>query len=144
MPYNAISYQEVIMAKAEKVKQLVVEGPDRVGLLADITGTLAAAKINILSICCYGAGGKSSHMLIVDQHPAAKRALTKAGFAVREDNVIRLELANKPGELAKATAAVSGSGVDMEYVYGTATGRSSAIVIKSRDDARALRTLKKQ
>jgi hypothetical protein len=132
------------MAIAAKAKQLIVQGPNRVGLLADVAGALAGAKANMSALCCYCMGDQATLMIIADKPAAAQKALIKAGFTVNEDTVIRVELGNKPGELAKASAKVAGAGVDMEYVYATAAGKNSAVIIKSKDDAAALKALRKK
>jgi hypothetical protein len=131
------------MAIVAKTKQLIVQGSNRIGLLADMAGALAGAKANMNALCCYCAGDQATFMIIADKPAAAKKALIKAGFSVTEDAVIRVVLSNKSGELARASAKVAGVGVDIEYVYATAAGKNSAVIIKSKDDAAAIKALRK-
>ena len=132
------------MATVAKTKQLNVQGHNRVGLLADIASALAGAKANLTAICCYCMGEQASFLIIADKHAAAKKALIKAGLAVTEDTVIRADLSNKPGELANVAGKISAAGVDMDYVYATAAGKSASVIIKSKDDASALKALRKK
>jgi len=132
------------MANVAKAKQLVVQGSNRVGLLADIAGAIAGAKANMSALCCYCMGDQATFLIMADKPAAAQKALIKSGYTVSESTAIRVELSNKPGELAKASAKVAGAGVDMEYVYATAAGKNSAVIIKSKDDAAALKALRKK
>lgn len=131
------------MAKAKKATQLNIQAANRVGLLTDIAGLLARSKVNIHCLCAYAMGDQATLMMIVDRHATAKKALTGAGYTVNEDAAIQLDLANKPGEMAKAAAKVSSVGIDIEYIYATAAGKTSTIVIKSRDNDGALKALRK-
>ncbi len=131
------------MNTAAKAKELVVEANNRIGLLSEVAGVLYNAKINMESICCYCMGSQATFMLIVDKHAAARKVLAKAGFKTSERPVVRVDLSNKPGELAKAAARVSAAGVDIEYLYATASGRGASAVFKTRNDAKALKALKK-
>ncbi len=132
------------MATVAKVKQLMVQGPNRIGLLAEVSAALAEAKVNLSAICCYCMGDQATFLLVPDKQAAAKKALTKAGLTVAEDSVICTELSNKPGELAKISGKVSGAGVDIDYVYATAAGKNVSVIIKSKDDAGALKALRRK
>ncbi len=131
------------MATIAKAKQLIVQGKNRVGLLADIATTLAAAKVNMNATCCYCMGDEATFLIIADKPAAAKKALGQAGLAVSEASVIQVDVSNKPGELAEIARKISGAGVDIDYVYATAAGRNAAVIIKSKDDANALKALRR-
>ena len=127
-----------------KARQLIVQTPNRVGLLAEIARALANAKVNQQACCCYSMAEQACFMMVVDKYAAAKKALAKAGYSFTEDSVICIEIPNKPGELAKAAAKVSQAGIDMEYAYATAGGRTSLVIVKSKDDTAALKALRKR
>ncbi len=131
------------MPLVTKIKHLVVESANRVGLLADIAATLGSVGVNIHSICCYCMGDKATFLIRVDQHAVAKKALVKGGYKVAEDTAICQELANKPGELSKVASKVAKAGVDIDFTYGTAGGRTSTLILKTHDDAKALKALRK-
>ncbi len=131
------------MAGATKSKELLVEASNRIGLLSELGGTLANAGINMQSVCCYCMDDQATFMFIVDKHAAAVRALRRAGYRVSTRPVILAELSNKPGQLARAAAKVSAAGIDIDYVYATAAGRSVTAVFRTRNDAKALKELRK-
>ncbi len=131
------------MPLVTKIKHLVVESANRVGLLADIAATLESVGVNIHSICCYCMGDRATFLIRVDRHAAAKKALVKGGYRVGEDTAICHELANKPGELSKVAGKVAMAGVDIDFVYGTAGSRTSTLVLKTHDDTRALKAMRK-
>lgn len=133
------------MAKATKSRELAVTTGNRTGLLSEMSDALAAAKVNITSICAYvNDSDQACFLLTVDKHVAARKILGRAGYRVGEDNVIRLEIGNRPGQLAKAAARLSCAGIDINYLYATTIGRNTTVVVKTRDDARALKLLRKK
>ena len=131
------------MAGATKSKELVVEAVNHIGLLSEMGGTLAKAKVNLKSICCYCMGSQATFMFMVDRHATAKKALRKAGYKVSDRPIILVELSNRPGELSRAAAKVSAVGVDIDYVYATAASRTVTAVFKTRNDTKALKALKR-
>ena len=131
------------MPVVTKIKHLVVESANRVGLLSDIAATLGSAGVNINSVCCYCMGDKATFLIRADRHATAKKALVKSGYKVGEDEAICQELANKPGELSRVAGKVAKAGVDIDFLYGTAGGRTSAVILKTHDDAKALKALRK-
>lgn len=130
------------MAKAKKIKQLVVQAADRVGLLADVGDVLARAKVNISGICSYSMEGRATFMIVTDSVASAKKGLARAGYEVAEETAVAVELSNKAGELAKVASKVAAAGVDLQYLYATTAGRGSLVVLKSSDDAKAIKALK--
>lgn len=132
------------MAKAKKIKQLSFGMPDRTGLLSEITAALAGAKVNISSICAYGMEGKAFFMLTSDGNAKAKKALSKLGLNVKEEEVCVVEVPNKAGELQKVAKKVADAGVNINYLYGTtAVGKTATCVFSSADDKKALKVINK-
>jgi hypothetical protein len=131
------------MAKAVKSKQLSITLPDKVGLLAEITGALAGAKVNIEALCAYGMEDTGTFLLLTDSNAKAKKALSvfKDG-KVEEEDVIVVEMANKPGELGKVADKVTGAGVNIWYLYcNAATKTKSVCILKTEDDKKAIKVI---
>lgn len=132
------------MAKAKKIKQLVFTMPNRVGLLSEVSDALASAKVNINSICGYEMENKGDCMLSTDSNAKARKALSKLGAEVKEEDVVAVEIPNKVGELQKVSKKIADEGISIIYTYGTTgTGKSSTCVFKTSDDAKAIKMINK-
>jgi hypothetical protein len=131
------------MAKAVKQKQLTFILPNRVGLLSEVTTFLANGKINIEALCAYGMDQEGVFMIITDNNAKAKKILTQMGAEVEVEEVIVVELPNKPGQLQKVAKKVSEADVDIQYVYGSPSKGKMSIVFKTADDKKILNALKK-
>lgn len=132
------------MANATKVKYLSFSTEDRPGLLAEITGSLAEAKVNISSLCGYAWDSTAYFDILVDNIPKAKKALAGLGVTLEQEEALLVEMPNKPGELDKIAKALAGAGINIDYIYGTTSaGRTATGFLSTSDNAKALRILKK-
>lgn len=132
------------MAKAKKSKQLSFSLSNRVGLLSEVSKSLADAKVNMNAICAYAIGKKAYFMLITDKNAQAKKALSKIKRRVEEEDVVSVEMPNRVGELQKAAKKISDAGIDIIYMYGTAgSGKTSFCVFKTIDDKKAIKAINK-
>ncbi len=75
---------------------------------------------------------------IVDDPDKGHEVLSAAGFTVKENAVICLDLPDHPGGLAGVLKVVSGAGVNIEYVYSLI---STYVVINVADIERAVSLL---
>jgi len=132
------------MAKAIKVKQLLFSLPNNVGLLMEITGVLAKAKINVEAICAYAWEElDASFMVVTDNNTKAKKVLSKMGAKVELEEVLALEVPNKVGELNKATKKIAFAGIDIYYLYGSPAKGKMTLIFKTENDKKALKALAK-
>ncbi|GAB4389817.1 MAG: hypothetical protein Kow0025_17600 [Thermodesulfovibrionales bacterium] len=130
------------MAKATKAKQLSFSLDSRTGLLSEVTAAIAAAKVDITAVCAYEMDGRAYFMLSADSTAKAKRALSGLGISADEEDVVSVEMANKPGELHKAAKRIADAGINISYMYATAgAGRASTGVFSTADDARAIKAI---
>ncbi|HNU84258.1 MAG: ACT domain-containing protein [Pseudomonadota bacterium] len=131
------------MFKIMKLKQLAFVVPNRVGLLSELTTFLANGKINIEALCAYGRGPEGVFMIVTDNNAKAKKILTQMGAEVKTEEVIAVELPNRPGQLQKVARKVSEADVDIQYVYVSPAKGRMTVVFKTADDKKILRALKK-
>jgi hypothetical protein len=88
---------------------------------------------------------KAYFMMATDSNAKAKKALTPLGIGIQEEDVVAVEMPNKVGELQKIAQRIADSGINIEYMYGTAgTGKTSVCVFKTADDAKAIRLINKK
>lgn len=131
------------MFKIMKLKQLAFVVPNRVGLLSELTTFLANGKINIEALCAYGRGPEGDFMIVTDNNAKAKKILNQMGAEVKTEEVIAVELPNRPGQLQKVARKVSEADVDIQYVYVSPAKGRMTVVFKTADDKKILRALKK-
>lgn len=130
------------MAKASKAKQINLTLPNEVGTLASLSSVIFGAKVNITAICAWGDKEKAYFYMVVDRHIKVKNALTKAKFTVADEDVILVEMPNKPGEMQKVAEKIADAGIDILYTYGSAgSGRTSFCVFKTDNDKKAIKLI---
>ena len=132
------------MAKARKGKELSFTMPNKVGLLSEVTTAVARAKVSISSICAYEMEDSGYFMLTTDSNAKAKKALSSLGVEIEENDIVEVEMANRPGELEKVAKKIADAGIDVEYMYATAgAGKTAICVFKSADDKKAIKVINK-
>lgn len=130
------------MAKATKAKQINLTLPNKVGTLAKVSSAIAGAKVNLNAICAWGGEKKAYFFIIAERHMKAKNALTKARFKVTDEDVILVEMPNKPGEMWKVAQKIADAGINILYAYGSAgSGRTSFCVFKTENDRKAIKVI---
>ena len=130
------------MAKAKKTKQLIFTLKNKPGLLTEVTTAIADAKANINVITAYEMKKEAHFMLSADKNAKAKAALAKIKIKAKDDDVISVEMPNKPGELQKVAQKISDAGININYMYCTVgSGRNSVGVFKTSDDKTAIRVI---
>jgi hypothetical protein len=102
--------------------------------------------INIDAVAGYAANNEAKIMLVTGDNLRAGDALRKAGYnALKEEEVVVVDLENKPGALKNITASLAAQGIDIKHVYGTvcSAGCPAKIVLSTSDNEKALVAFKK-
>ncbi|MBU4555722.1 MAG: ACT domain-containing protein [Actinobacteria bacterium] len=124
-----------------KVQQLSVFIENKAGRVSEVTDILGEASVNIRGFSVSDTAEFGILRLIVDKPEVGMASLRHAGFTVKENEVICIDLPDKPGGLASVLKIVSDAGVNIEYVYSLI---STYVVINVGDADRALQLLKDQ
>ena len=121
-------------------KEIVVTVENKVGVLANMSKILADHGINIEGVAGYETGGQAKIMIVASDTLRATEALQKAGYSIREHEVILVDLENKAGALKSITAKMSDAKIDIKYIYGTACpeGCPARIVLATGNNEKAL------
>src|SRR5712692_9470192 len=101
------------------VKQLTISHENLPGMLASIAKLLGNEKVNILSCLTMTSGTTGTTHLVVDNVEKSKQALANARLRYSEADVLRVERAKTPGELAKFAGKVAAE--DINFVLGYQT-----------------------
>jgi len=120
------------------VSQLSVFIENKAGRVSEVTDVLGTAGVNIRGFSVSDTADYGIVRLVVDDPAAGHAALTAAGFTVKENPVVCLNLPDHPGGLASVLKIVSESGVNIEYVYSLI---STYVVINVADVDKAVAML---
>ena len=126
------------MSQRPVVRQLSVFIANESGRVSEVTGLLGEHGINIRGFSVSDTAGFGILRLVVDRPDEALETLQDGGFTVREDEVICIDLPDRPGGLAGVLKVVAEAGVNIEYVYSLV---ATFVVINVADVDRALHLL---
>jgi hypothetical protein len=122
--------------------------PDTVGLTAEVAAAVAGEGVNILAATGYSASGlreKATFTLVVDDYARAERALLRIGAnEIHESTVLLVETPNRVGALERIAKLIADAGINIFYFYATtSSGDTATTVMKTADDAKAIKVLQK-
>lgn len=126
------------MSDRPVVQQLSVFIANESGRVSEVTGLLGEHGINIRGFSVSDTAEYGILRLVVDSADEARQLLKDSGFTVREDEVICIDLPDRPGGLAGVLKVVAEAGVNIEYVYSLI---ATFVVINVVDVDRALHLL---
>src|SRR5690606_39021523 len=101
---------------------------NRPGVLANVCGDLAQAKINIKGIYVENLVDHSAVRVVVDDPDKATHLLGEAGVLVFENEVVAVSMDNKPGELVAIAKQLGKARVNIDYMYGSTPERGKATI----------------
>ena len=105
------------MSEVNPVNRIIVMAKDEVGVIADITRTLADEDINLVSINTESSGEQGTVILITDQYDHALYTLNQAGFKAVGDDALVLRLPDEPGALAGVADRLKQAGVNIQSMH---------------------------
>lgn len=117
-------------------KQFTLYLENRPGELAKITHQLAVAKVNIEGISVSASPDVGLVQLVVSDAVKTRRILTEDNVPYTVQDVAVLSLVNRPGSLSRIVVGLAKHGVNISYVYGTASdtpGSRSSMIISAPD-----------
>ena len=124
------------------VKQMSVFLENRAGRINEVAKVLAANGVDMLAFSLAESSDFGILRILVSDNEVAKKALKEASFAVKESNVVCVEVSNKPGALLEIVDAISSKNISIEYMYAFAQGNKANIVIKTADIDACVNALK--
>ena len=115
------------------MKEFKVFVQDKTGELARVTEALANQAVNIRAISSEG-GHESSFLRIVTNDVAtSEKAFKLAGLKYEANDIMNVELMDRPGELAKIARRLARGGVNVEslYILGSKNGKTEIAMVVS-------------
>lgn len=123
------------------MKHIVISINDEVGIVANISETLAEKEINIERITVEGWGDRGIVILTTDQHQKAMESLKDADFDIITYEGIVLELRDQPGELAKVAAKLRDANINIKSLNVIDTSNGYTRVAIATDKPQKTETL---
>ncbi len=122
--------------------QFCVALEDRPGMLASLCRHLRHANVNIEALFAT-QDEQCSWVYLVASPPAdTRRALTGGGYHFLTEQVLTVQMDNKPGALETISDLLSAAQVNINYVYGSGPGgKPFTLVISTSDCGRAAHAL---
>jgi len=126
-----------------KAIQLNLPLDNEIGTLAHLCRDLARGGVNLLALSAPETGGEKGNVrLLVPNGDLATQWLRKAGYLFTVEEVLFIELKNRPGALAKAVEKLARARISIRYAYATASPRTkttaAVLAVRENDLPRAL------
>ncbi len=116
---------------AHHLTDLTIELEDKPGTVAAAAEALGKAGVNIEGFAGFETGGKGIAHVLVEDAGKARQALQGAGSRVTgEQQVIVVEIEDKPGSLGSITRKIAAAGVSVNAVY---LATKTRVVIGAKD-----------
>ena len=128
-----------------KVEQISIFLENKSGRLAEVTGVLAKAGVNIRALSLADTADFGVLRLIVNDPDRCLRLLKEHEFAAQATDVIAVEVEDRPGGLYRILEVFDREAINIEYMYAFVekSGNNAIVVFKIDEAGRAVESLKK-
>ena len=116
------------------IRQISVYARNKKGTLVKTTAALAAAGIDLKSICVADTEDFGIFRLLTSDQDSATRALNNVGFTVSSRLIAAVAIPNVPGELNRVLQILDDEGINIEYMYSIITNRTDMAYMAIRVD----------
>jgi len=129
-----------------KLKQLSIPLENSPGRLCEVTRALGNAGINLRAHCiCDSTHDFGVLRILVSDLAAARGVIMDQLIPARVEDVVAIEIPDRPGSLADLLSLFLGTGINVEYMYAVAgASRDLAVMVfRFNDIDRAIELLLK-
>ena len=124
-----------------KVEQISVFMENQPGRLAQITRVLGAADVNILALSLADTADFGILRIIVSDNDKAEKALRDEGFTVGKNEVLAVDVPDRPGGLADFLEVLKVNEINIEYMYAYRKAGHAVLVFRFDDLEKAMSVL---
>jgi hypothetical protein len=125
--------------------QLNLKLQNEPGTLARLCRDLADLGINLLALSAPDTSAKRGPIrLLVTNPELAKRNVANAGYKFSVEEVLYIEIKNRPGSVAKAMEKLARAKINVRYAYATAftkARKTAAVIAVAEEDLPRARKL---
>ncbi|MBN2721089.1 MAG: ACT domain-containing protein [Proteobacteria bacterium] len=126
-----------------KVEQISVFMENKAGRLAQITRILGAAGVNILTLSLADTADFGILRLLVSDNDKAYEVLKEEGFTVGRNEVLAIEVPDRPGGLADFLEILRVNEINIEYMYAYRKGTHAILIFRFDNIDKAINVLPK-
>ena len=120
------------------MKQIVIVADNRPGIVADVTMALGEKGVNIGTIDGEAIKGVGVVRMTVSDYDLALRVLRDAGFHAFSEEVILIQLEDKPGALARVARRFKDARIDITSLrIVSRDGKTGVVALSCEDSERA-------
>jgi len=126
------------------VEQISIFLENKSGRLAEVTGVLSQAGINIRALYLADTADFGILRLIVNDTEKALLALRERGFTVEKTKVIAIEVPDRPGGLSGILDTIKEAGINVEYMYAFVekSGENAIVIFRFDESERSVDVLR--
>lgn len=126
------------------VNQIAVFLENRLGRLYSLSKVLSDNKIDLVSLNIADTSDFGIVRMITSDNANATKVLKDAGFTVKSNDLIGIEVEDVPGGLTKVLSAMENEKIELEYLYSFARteDKKAVILFRTSDTNKALEILK--
>ncbi|QTA86568.1 amino acid-binding protein [Desulfonema magnum] len=127
----------------KKLKQISVSIENSPGRLYEVTQALGEAGINLRALNLVDTGLFGQLRLLVSDVAGARRIMMEKQMPARVDDVIAVEIEDKPGCLAKVLKPLTDAKVNVLYSYAFVgfSGGNAVMIFRFSDNDKAVEIL---
>ncbi len=127
------------------VKQISVYIENKKGRLAEATRFIADHKINLHALSIADSQDFGILRLICENPVETNEILREGGYLTRLNNVLAVEMEDRPGSLADILEVLAAQDIDVEYTYAFLSTKGGAyMVFRVTDNAGAAKALEEK
>ena len=119
------------MLRSKMAKEAIVRMNNRIGVLAQVTRSIADKGINIDAIIATVEGADAIIRLVTGDHQRTIDTLHDQQLEVLEAKVVLVQAAHRPGLLRYITEKLAKENIDLFYLYATAVDADNCLVVLS-------------
>lgn len=126
-----------------KLKQISIFLENSPGRLYDTTSALAAAGLNLRSLCIADTSAFGVLRILISDVNLARHIIMEKQLPARVEDVLALELEDTPGSLAQILKLLMDAKINVDYMYALAGGSNgkAVMIFHFNDNDRALEIL---
>ena len=126
-----------------QAEQISVFLENKAGRLAEVTGILSEANVNIRALAVADTSDFGVLRLIVDDNIKAVKALKNRGFTVGRTDVVAVEVEDRPGGLHRLLDMFNKAEINVEYMYAFVrhSGENAVMIFRFDNIDEAFRVL---
>lgn len=117
------------------VEQISIFLENKSGRLAEVTDSLAKSGVNLRALSLADTADFGIFRLIVSDTEKAVATLKENGFTISKNDVVAVEVPDRPGGLAGILNTLQGKSINVEYMYAfVQKSEGNAVLIFRFDD----------